>query len=405
MKTRLIKARISLLVGNPFFGRLCMLLKIKETDRIPIMATDGKYLFYNKRTAKKLSKMEIKTVIAHEVLHCVLGHLWRRDKREPFRWNFACDYAVNLILENNKFVLPKGILLNHSYIGMNAEAIYEKLPKPKKKAGKSAVASAGGGSGKKKKKKDDPNENHKFWEKSPKKGGKGNKKGKKWKNSKLLDKIKEQANKKRQKRLKKMWESATENAIKTTQRGSIPAGLERLVEEMEPKEDWKKILSAYLSSSFTDFNFSRRDRRTFGWDFYLPDLQDIKTLRDVIAVVDTSGSISGEELNQFLSEIKKILKVFPKVTGWLIECDAEVGRVLPIEKAKGVENFTGGGGTSHVPVFEEIKERNLTPRVVICFTDMYTEFPDEKPNYPVLWLSTTDEVAPFGRTIRIRDNL
>lgn len=89
----------------------------------------------------------------------------------------------------------------------------------------------------------------------------------------------------------------------------------------------------------------------------------------------------------------------------MIDCDCEIGEVRELEKLPKRLVFSGGGGTSHRPVIQEVKKRNLSPKVMICFTDLYTEFP-KKPSYPVLWLLTpngSDEKPPFGRVIKMKE--
>ena len=64
--------------------------------------------------------------------------------------------------------------------------------------------------------------------------------------------------------------------------------------------------------------------------------------------------------------------------------------------------FKGRGGTSSLPVFDKVKEMKLRPHGMIFLTDMMTDFPAERPPYPVLWVSVDSDVtAPFGETIRI----
>jgi len=375
---KLIKAKIALINIQPFLGRLCLLLELKEDKDCPTAGTDGEYFYYNPEYIDSLSEDQLLGVIAHETIHAALGHIWRREKREQHRWNLAADYATNLIITDNNFQLPSNALLDYRYRNFNAEQIYDKLPPTK------YICLICSGYGKqeqkgKEKKKGHGNPicaSHKYWKEAGKKSD--------------------------SKEMQQKWEAAVFESCK--QRGDIPAGFERLVEELIPKEDWKQILANYLSASQTDFDFMRRDRRTFNSDFYLPDLNSEEELENIVVTLDTSGSISERMLNHFVSEVKRIIKTFPKVKGWLVDCDCQVGRFTEIEKANTNRNYLDDGGTSHIPIFEEIDRRKLNPKIVICFTDLYTEFPSKKPNYPVLWLVPEDgnkEKPPFGRIIRL----
>ena len=412
LEKRIVKAKVSLIRQQPFLGRLCTLLQTREERLCLTAGTDGEYLYYNPDFIKSLSEQELLFVIGHETLHCGLQHLWRREKRIPHFWNQAADFVVNLILKDNGFTVPVWALYDVKYHDMSAEQVYDKLPKTKLKCAicggiiqeegdQDQQEDKGGNSGNGKKedksgggKKKSSGKNgkeekacsgHVFWEK----GGKDSK-GR-------------EENKKRFEKLAKKWAAAVEESSK--QRGDIPAGLERLFKHDQEKEDWKQIFANYLSSSQSDFDFMRRDRRTFDWDFYFPDMNDEEQLENVAISIDTSGSIDDKTMNKFMTEVKSIVKTFPKVKGWFMACDCKVSQFEELEKVSKIKSTYGYGGTSHVPVIEELKKRKITPRVLVCFTDLYTEFPKKKPDYPVLWLLTPDgsnEKPPFGRVIKMQ---
>ena len=400
----LIRARIELLKQNPFYGRLALMLELKEQNDIPTAATDGEYLYYNKDYIKKMTPENRQAIILHEMLHVALGHIWRRDERIHHVWNIACDYAVNAIVYRDGFIIPEGWMFDRQYINMGSEMIYDKIKKNFKQISMCGMGGGGGGGGKEKK--------------DGKGNGGGGKNGKDKQNGANGGSEKcpcgsshkywgKAQSSKSAKRIKAKWEGAISDVAKKT-RGTVPAEFERMMKEMQPKENWKRILMSYLSVSTSDFDFLRRDRRTLDTPFYIPDLRSEEKLDNIVCVVDTSGSIGGDQLNRFLAEIKSILKLFPNTKGWFINCDAEIHDSRPLEEVKKLNSFAGGGGTDHNPVFREIERKHLNPKVVICFTDLYTSFPDKKPNYPVLWLVTQDgrdEKVPFGRIIKLSGDI
>jgi len=65
---------------------------------LPTMATDGCRIVYNPTFVDQLKSAELEGVLAHEVLHCALGHQCRRGGRDPGLWNEAADLAINPIL-------------------------------------------------------------------------------------------------------------------------------------------------------------------------------------------------------------------------------------------------------------------------------------------------------------------
>ena len=85
--------------------------------------------------------------------------------------------------------------------------------------------------------------------------------------------------------------------------GTVPAALERLVEEiLKPKVDWRALLRermrAFLGSDYLP-TWHRLNRKLPG---VRPGKKYIET-SDIVALVDTSGSIDEKTLQQFVSEV------------------------------------------------------------------------------------------------------
>ena len=76
-----------------------------------------------------LDEQQARFVIAHELLHVGLRHGRRRQGRDPFLWNAACDFAINgWLVEMGVGELPgDGGLYDQSLKGLSAEAIYDRL--------------------------------------------------------------------------------------------------------------------------------------------------------------------------------------------------------------------------------------------------------------------------------------
>jgi predicted metal-dependent peptidase len=70
----------------------------------------------------------------HELLHVVFLHFARMEGRDHKKWNYATDYAINLLLNNKEVTstlvlkMPKGGLLDPKYRNMSAEQIYDTNP-------------------------------------------------------------------------------------------------------------------------------------------------------------------------------------------------------------------------------------------------------------------------------------
>jgi predicted metal-dependent peptidase len=184
------------------------------------------------------------------------------------------------------------------------------------------------------------------------------------------------------------------------QRGQLPAGLARLVEEMlQPRVDWRDVLREFLSRhARNDYSWSPPNRRFVHQGLYLPGLRS-EELGDIVLAVDTSGSIGPGELARFAAEAEGILESFD-CTLTILYHDTEVQRVQHWTSNDGplVLEPVGGGGTSHCCVFDWIEGEGMQTACVVCLTDLYTEFPDLMPAVPVLWavVGGNPSQPPFG---------
>ena len=115
-----------LLLIAPFFGAVGLRLKLEETEAVKTAATDGVSLLFNPHFIAQLSRRELVFLVAHEIAHVVLKHMLRRGARDHKRWNKACDYAINIMLDDSNYFgdFPQDGLLDARYRGMSSEAIY-----------------------------------------------------------------------------------------------------------------------------------------------------------------------------------------------------------------------------------------------------------------------------------------
>jgi predicted metal-dependent peptidase len=121
-------------------------------------------------------------------------------------------------------------------------------------------------------------------------------------------------------------------------------------------------------------------------------------------MIDTSGSISDDNLSQFVSECSGILREtgcqFLKIYFHDVECyHIEEYDLNTIKKIKATR-----GGTSHVDVFEKVEESQDKVGMVIAFTDLETSFPTIPPEFPVLWAHPPGyerHSVPFGTKVKV----
>ncbi len=75
-----------------------------------------------------LTAAQWRFVIAHEMLHVGLRHDTRRQGRDPFFWNCACDFAINAwLIEMGIGDMPPSGLYDPALVGLSAEDIYMRI--------------------------------------------------------------------------------------------------------------------------------------------------------------------------------------------------------------------------------------------------------------------------------------
>jgi hypothetical protein len=139
-------AQEQLLRLEPFWAYLLLRTPLVE-DRLleAAMATNGKTVTYNPFLVhERLASIpQLVFVLAHQILHVLLGHHFRRGGRDIETWNRACDYAVNGELherfQGRRHLLdvPGWVLLEPGFAGWSAEAIYSAIqgPEPPQEVG------------------------------------------------------------------------------------------------------------------------------------------------------------------------------------------------------------------------------------------------------------------------------
>ena len=363
----LTKARARLLLDNPFFGTLCLRLIPKEWED-QTGATDGKHLFYNKKWYDSLTFSKQIGFVAHEVMHVVLLHITRRNNRHPKKWNVACDYAINNFLIKEGFILPDGGLVDDQYDDMTAEQIYDVLPEPP--GGWDAISIDFGGCGGVL---DHPDSD----------GTQG-----------TLDNLETE--------LKVAINQAAEGAKMA---GKLSGNLKRIIDDVvKPKVCWKAVLSRFLrGDSKSDFSWIKPNRRFIAGGMYLPSLYS-PGLEEITIAVDTSGSISDDELAQFTAETSSILRELGPEKINFLQCDWEVNEAttyttddLPLSIT-----YKGGGGTAFSPVMQYVNKHYPFTKAVVYLTDLESNDFGDKPPYPVLWVSTVKEQeVPYGEIVEM----
>lgn len=374
--TLISKARTRLLLHYPFWGALCLYLEPRATEAVPTAGTDGIYLYYNPEYIEKLVQshgMEfLLGLMMHEVLHPALQHIWRQRNRDQLLWNAACDYAANLIIHDQGAKLPPGALLADKYRDLPAEAIYAELLRSTPQ--KTAVSF-------------ETIDDHSIWQQANQNNQENTSKGSR------TNSADSSAG-----RLAAEWKIRLAQATQTAkQRGTLPAGMERLIKEvLYPRVDWRQVLASFVQPAMNDYTFLPPSRRSHN-NLLFPALRD-QSLEEVVIAIDTSGSV-WEFYQVFMSEVLGIISSYPHFRGYLAMCDARVQYFDEISSDSPLpQKFKGGGGTDFRPLFEQIETQGLNPSAVVFLTDGDATLPQEEPPYPVLWVLTQESKfqPPWG---------
>ncbi len=423
IERKLLRARVQLLFKQPFFATLCLRLKLIPAGFLPTMATNGKVICYNSDFVESLTPEELEGVLAHEVLHCALGHHCRRGNRKKRLWNIAADYAINPIVLKNGLALPAGALVSPDYEGLSAEQIYDRLlqDQPDGFAAPSQLPNAGGGSATSNSQPQAGSASNGQQEPAPKGGANpipgpaATEEGDDDLNEpreggfgEVLDATDEDGNpagEGESNRQAGEWVIAAQQALQASKaQGHGTIDVERaLRESRESTQNWRAILRAFVAATvLSDYRWSPPNRRFVSLGLYLPSLHREGTGRIVIGV-DTSGSISERELEQFAAEITAISDQAQPERIHVVYCDEavtgdqEFGPSEPIHLEP-----SGGEGTDFRPVFEWVADKDVNPVCLIYLTDLECrDYPSPPPSYPVLWVTNSRRTAPFGETVKI----
>ncbi|MBO4535273.1 MAG: metallopeptidase, partial [Clostridia bacterium] len=139
------------------------------------------------------------------------------------------------------------------------------------------------------------------------------------------------------------------------------------------------------------------------------EYKDVKRIKELVIAIDTSGSVQGEEVQNFLQKTYNILKseqsFFNRFNLHIVQCDAKIQQDKVITCQEDFDQYLhemklfGFGGTDFRPVFEYVDSlieqhefSNL--KGVIYFTDGYGVFPAQKPAYDVAFVFVKEDLDP-----------
>ena len=433
---RLMKSRSRLGSRAPGYAAIVFGLPFVETHRTQTMATDGKAIYFNRAFVQRSTDDELLAVLFHEGLHVSLGHHLRRGNIDPRLWNMAADYAINLIVQQARLSLPDGALLDQKYRGLTAEQIARLLkqkqpdqpeqPQPPQ-GGDEGEGEGQGGSGAD----DDTDDDDDDQDDGQGQGGDDADDGEDDAPSGAPDDFdqpgeiwdavdddgdrlggddleKEEETLRRDIIVASMAEKAAGSGSITLDGGVVEAAKAATV-------DWVEAMADFLNRAYAGEPTLAKPARRHLWEGnYFPSMQGVGG-GDLVIAIDTSGSVSQEEAEQFASEIDAIREMIKPDRTCVIYCDSHIQKGRDGQSYDVFDSYEDievrrirGGGTRFEPPFHLVDQEGLEPHAFIYFTDGYAVV-DERTadvvDYPVLWATTGVEPTfrgqEFGEVVKL----
>lgn len=204
------------------------------------------------------------------------------------------------------------------------------------------------------------------------------------------------------------WEQALQQAVAAgAEAGHLPGSLADAIKRaQQPPMNWKEQLRNYMTGlSRRDYTWSRPNRRLAHQGIYLPARDQRAALAPIVFAIDTSGSVSNDQVAMIWHELLTISEDLRPEAVTVAQCDAQLQQVdryegddLPAEL-----NIQGRGGTRFTPVFDWMETEDRPACLIYCTDLQCSDYPNPAPDYPVLWLVNAPASAgmdpPFGRRI------
>jgi predicted metal-dependent peptidase len=354
------------------FAGLFMIGKVEVRDKTisGTAQTNGVDVVYDRGFVDSLNDKQLAFLILHENMHKAYRHLivWQPLRKKNAQLaNMACDYVINLQIhdydpDNNMTDFPTDAegnvlgLIDERFRGMDSGQVFKILEDEQEEGG------GGGGGG-------EPLDGHEWDEAQG-----------------MSDSDKEEV-------AKEIEQALRQGSMLV---GKMGGNVSREIGDMlVPKVDWREALRDFVKTAMQGKDkttWKRLHKRYIASDLIMPSSYSEK-VGGIAIGVDTSGSIGGEELNQFLSEVKSICdEVSPEQID-LMYWDTHVASRETYRDNELADLVTttkpaGGGGTEPACLPKFMKKHDMKPECLIILTDGY--IPNQDPSdwaieSPVLW--------------------
>ncbi len=366
VKDQLSKAVKTLILEEPFYGLFIVGLNKTYRKDIPTAGVSqngiGVQLAINPDYFDALNADERKGLLKHEILHISFGHLLVRDLYSDKQlFNVAADLEINQYIKSS--CLPEGGLTLESFpelklpVKAGTKEYYDILMDAKKNSTSPSLD----------KLLDQMNGTscycHSTWDE--------------------FDNLPESE----KKLIKKQIEHQIKEVAQQTEkrRGNLPGELAELINRLlnvePPKFNWKAYLKRFVGNS--SVVYTKKLRRKYNKRYSENPGLKIKTKNHVCVGVDTSGSVSTDELKEFMNEIHHMHKTGHKIT--VVQCDTQINSIEEFNPKKDW-GIKGRGGTDFQPVIDHYNKSNYTALIYLTDGEAYT--PENCPKN-TLWVHSS----------------
>ncbi|MGE5633563.1 MAG: DUF2201 family putative metallopeptidase [Caulobacteraceae bacterium] len=362
-------AMLHLLIKQPFYGYVAASVtpaESKDVETIRMINDTSLKLLYNREWYEALPDGKAVGVIIHELLHLILLHPYRRDKREQRLWTVACDMAVNKHIHND--LLPEDSIM----VDAISKELRENIPRFKSAEFYYGIISKAEGQ-------------FIFFEINE------------GIRVVLESGLEFKANRQMQDETTEINKSALKSMIselieQARFEGEIPSEVSSLIGEIYKtgEVNWRNVLKRFLTGKgkvIKRKSFKRESKRFEN----LPGNKRTLGLEALLAL-DESGSISESQVSRFFGEVMKIKKITGAALS-VTEFDTDCTEPVSIDRYVRAKRRVKNGGTDYRPVFK-LADRMRVPLLII-FTDGEGTAPVEV-NQKVVWILTKEGKKPAG---------
>lgn len=386
-------AVIALIKEQRFYANLILNMVRHETDKIPTAGVNIDknriHLYVNPQFWKDLKLSEQKAILIHECLHILHNHIGRykniqkEDKLlNDFQiMNIAADVSINQFIRGIPEKMQISDMHGKKHEGeaatfkklkeqfpeiqekMHAEYYYDYIKKNAPKEEKSQMGQSV--------------DDHGIWNEGDA-------------SESDVDDI-----------IKRNVEEAYERSKGV---GNISSDLELLINNLlKSNVNWKVALRTFMQNSVESYRVYSRKKRNRRYGLLYPGARKFPKLNIGIAV-DTSGSISDNELQLFFTEISKIYTdLNGQINITIMEADSSIKQIYEYDPKNKIE-VKGRGGTEYQPALDKAAELKLDGLIYFGDGDIYGE-QLIKPKYPILWAMVRGNNPPakWGKVIQIEN--